>query len=129
MNIFINNNTYNSSIFLKLSQMKISLQNILMLFIAISIASCSIPKTYEVVISQGNLVDQEMMDKLEVGMTESQVKFVMGSPLISDTFYPNRWDYFTSVTQGTKTYTEQKITLYFEDSKLARWEGNLILEN
>ena len=109
--------------------MKISLQNISMLFMAIYIASCSIPKTYEVVISQGNLVDQEMMDKLEVGMTESQVKFVMGSPLISDTFYPNRWDYFTSVTQGTKTYTEQKITLYFEDSKLARWEGNLILEN
>ena len=109
--------------------MKISLQNILLLFIGVIIASCSIPKTYEVVISQGNLVDQEMMDKLEVGMTESQVKFVMGSPLISDTFYPNRWDYFTSVTQGTKTYTEQKITLYFEANKLARWEGNLILEN
>ena len=109
--------------------MKLSLKNILFLFISIFIASCSIPKTYAVVISQGNLVDQEMMDKLEVGMTESQVKFVMGSPLISDTFYPNRWDYFTSVTQGTKTYTEQKITLYFEDSKLARWEGNLILEN
>ena len=70
----------------------------------------------------------EMMDKLEVGMTESQVKFVMGSPLISDTFYPNRWDYFTSVTQGSKTYTEQKISLYFEDNKLARWEGELISE-
>ena len=109
--------------------MKISLKNILLLFISIFIVSCSIPKTYEVVISQGNLVDQEMMDKLEVGMTESQVKFVMGSPLISDTFYPNRWDYFTSVTQGAKTYTEQKISLYFEDNKLARWEGELISEN
>ena len=109
--------------------MKINLQNTLLLFIRIFIVSCSIPKTYEVVISQGNLVDQEMMDQLEVGMTESQVKFVMGSPLISDTFYPNRWDYFTSVTQGTKTYTEQKITLYFVDDKLARWEGELISEN
>jgi outer membrane protein assembly factor BamE len=109
--------------------MKLSLKNILLLFISIFIASCSIPKTYEVVISQGNLVDQEMMDKLEVGMTESQVKFVMGSPLISDTFYPNRWDYFTSVTQGSKTFTEQKISLYFEDNKLARWEGELISDN
>ena len=108
--------------------MKISLQNILLLFIGVIIAGCSIPKTYEVVISQGNLVDQEMMDKLEVGMTESQVKFVMGSPLISDTFYPSRWDYFTSVTQGSKTYTEQRISLYFEDDKLARWEGELISE-
>ena len=108
--------------------MKISLQNILLLFIGVIIAGCSIPKTYEVVISQGNLVDQEMMDKLEVGMTESQVKFVMGSPLISDTFYPSRWDYFTSVTQGSKTYTEQRISLYFENDKLARWEGELISE-
>ena len=108
--------------------MKLSLKKTLLLFISIFIAGCSIPKTYEVVIAQGNLVDQEMIDKLEVGMTESQVKFVMGSPLISDTFYPNRWDYFTSVTQGSETFTEQKITLYFEENKLARWEGEVISE-
>ena len=108
--------------------MKVSLKKTLLLFISIFIAGCSIPKTYEVVIAQGNLVDQEMIDKLEVGMTESQVKFVMGSPLISDTFYPNRWDYFTSVTHGSETFTEQKITLYFEENKLARWEGEVISE-
>tara|TARA_Y100001970_G_scaffold122539_1_gene151915 strand:+ start:51 stop:380 length:330 start_codon:yes stop_codon:yes gene_type:complete len=109
--------------------MRVNHKNFLTLFICVYIASCSIPKTYEVVIAQGNLVDQEMIDKLEVGMTESQVKFVMGSPLISDTFYPNRWDYFTSVTQGSTTFTEQKITLYFEESKLVRWEGEVISEN
>ena len=109
--------------------MKIIVKNILLLIIGIFISSCSIPKTYEVVISQGNLVDQEMIDKLEVGMTESQVKFVMGTPLIADTFYPERWDYFTSVTQGSKTYTEQKIILYFEDNKLARWDGELLSDN
>ena len=108
--------------------MKVSLKKTLLLFISIFIAGCSVPKTYEVVIAQGNLVDQEMIDKLEVGMTESQVKFVMGSPLISDTFYPNRWDYFTSVTQGSETFTEQKITLYFEENKLARREGEVISE-
>ena len=91
--------------------MKIIVKNILLLIIGIFISSCSIPKTYE------------------VGMTESQVKFVMGTPLIADTFYPERWDYFTSVTQGSKTYTEQKIILYFEDNKLASWEGELISEN
>jgi outer membrane protein assembly factor BamE len=80
---------------------------------------------YRVVISQGNLVDQDMIDKLEIGMTESQVRFVMGSPLISDTFYPERWDYFTSVTQGEMIYTNQKITLLFEESKLVSWEGKI----
>jgi outer membrane protein assembly factor BamE len=67
-----------------------------------------------------------MIDKLEIGMTESQVKFVMGTPLISDTFSPNRWDYFTSVTQGETIYTEQKITLFFKDNALLRWDGEII---
>ena len=95
------------------------------LIISLLLSNCSIPRIFQVVISQGNLVDQEMLDKLEIGMTESQVKFVMGTPLISDTFYPNRWDYFTSVTQGDNTYTNQKITLYFEDNKLVSWEGKI----
>ena len=95
------------------------------LIISLLLSNCSIPRIFQVVISQGNLVDQEMLDKLEIGMTESQVKFVMGTPLISDTFYPDRWDYFTSVTQGDNTYTNQKITLYFEDNKLVSWEGKI----
>tara|TARA_Y100001954_G_scaffold44128_1_gene45926 strand:- start:122 stop:454 length:333 start_codon:yes stop_codon:yes gene_type:complete len=95
------------------------------LIISLLLSNCSIPRIFQVVISQGNLVDQEMLDKLEIGMTESQVKFVMGTPLISDTFYPNRWDYFTSVTQGDNTYTNQKITLYFKDNKLVSWEGKI----
>ena len=100
------------------------------LYISVLVASllstgCSMPKMYKVVVSQGNLVDQEMIDKLEVGMTESQVKFVMGTPLISDTFYPNRWDYFTTVTQGENIFSEQKIKLFFEENKLIRWEGEI----
>jgi outer membrane protein assembly factor BamE len=49
----------------------------------------------------------------------------MGTPLISDTFSPNRWDYFTSVTQGEMIYTEQKITLFFKDNALLRWDGEI----
>ena len=105
--------------------MKINLSTSIILGIALLVSSCSLPKTYKVVISQGNLVDQEMIDKLEVGMTESQVKFVMGTPLISDTFYPNRWDYFTSVTQGETVYTNQKISLFFEENILLKWEGEI----
>ena len=106
-----------------------NLKFVVLLLTTMLLAGCSIPKIFQVVISQGNLVDQEMLDKLEIGMTESQVKFVMGTPLISDTFYPNRWDYFTSVTQGTTTYTNQKVTLYFEDNKLVNWEGEIDTPN
>ena len=93
------------------------------LIILLLIFSCSLPRVYEVVVSQGNLIDEDMMEKLEVGMTESQVKYVLGSPLIADTFTPNRWDYYTSVAQGNKKFTEKKITLYFEDKKLVSWKG------
>ena len=109
--------------------MNINLKVITLLLSVLLLSSCSIPRIFQVVISQGNLVDQEMLDKLEIGMTESQVKFVMGTPLISDTFYPNRWDYFTSVTQGENTYTNQKITLYFKDNKLVSWKGEIDTPN
>ena len=109
--------------------MNITLKVITLLLSILLLSSCSIPRIFQVVISQGNLVDQEMLDKLEIGMTESQVKFVMGTPLISDTFYPNRWDYFTSVTQGENSYTNQKITLYFKDNKLVSWEGEIDTPN
>ena len=109
--------------------MNINLKVITLLLSILLLSSCSIPRIFQVVISQGNLVDQEMLDKLEIGMTESQVKFVMGTPLISDTFYPNRWDYFTSVTQGENSYTKQKITLYFKDNKLVSWEGEIDTPN
>jgi outer membrane protein assembly factor BamE len=49
----------------------------------------------------------------------------MGTPLISDTFYPDRWDYYTSITQGENVFTETKITLYFEEGLLVKWEGGL----
>ena len=87
--------------------MNINLKVVTLLLSVLLLSSCSIPRIFQVVISQGNLVDQEMLDKLEIGMTESQVKFVMGTPLISATFYPNRWDYFTSATHGYHSYTNQ----------------------
>tara|TARA_B110001454_G_scaffold32507_1_gene31785 strand:- start:2430 stop:2759 length:330 start_codon:yes stop_codon:yes gene_type:complete len=99
------------------------------LLILFLVFSCSIPRVYEVVVSQGNLIDQDMMEKLEIGMTESQVKYVLGSPLITDTFTPNRWDYYTSVTQGDKKFTEKKLTLYFEDKKLIKWEEDTDLSD
>ena len=102
--------------------MKIFKQFFSSLIILLLIFSCSLPRVYEVVVSQGNLIDEDMMEKLEIGMTESQVKYVLGSPLITDTFTPNRWDYYTSVTQGNKKFTEKKITLYFEDKKLVSWK-------
>tara|TARA_B100001013_G_scaffold341591_1_gene266305 strand:+ start:216 stop:548 length:333 start_codon:yes stop_codon:yes gene_type:complete len=101
----------------------------LIFIVSISLMGCSMPKLFQVVINQGNLVKSEMIEKLEAGMTESQVKYIMGTPLINDTFAPNRWDYFTSVEQGNNTFTKFKITLFFNEGKLEKWEGDLPLKD
>ena len=102
-----------------------SIKTFFFLTVVLIITGCSLPKLFQVVINQGNLIDNEMLGKLEVGMTESQVKYIMGTPLIIDTFYPRRWDYYTSIAQGDNVYTETKVTLYFEEGLLVRWEGGL----
>ena len=102
------------------------IQKYLSIVLIISIFfGCSMPKIFQVVVNQGNLVDKEMLNKLEVGMTESQVKYVLGTPLITDTFHFNRWDYYTSVSQGTEIYAESKVTLYFHEGKLQKWDADI----
>lgn len=80
---------------------------------------------YKIDIPQGNIVTQEMVDKLQPGMNKRQVRFVMGSPLILDTFEPERWDYLRSMEEGRKKRTQQRISLYFENDLLVRMEGDL----
>jgi outer membrane protein assembly factor BamE len=92
------------------------------------LAACStdkIPGVYRIDIQQGNNVDQEMINKLQPGMTKNQVAYVMGTPLLVDTFHPNRWDYIYSYQPGGEEREQRRITLYFDDEeKLTHIEGN-----
>ena len=93
-----------------------------------AISACStlrFPWAYQLVVQQGNYVEQDMIDSLEVGMTRRQVKFVMGSPLIEDTFNADRWDYYYTVKRGEDQLTYKLFTVLFEDDKLASWSGDL----
>jgi outer membrane protein assembly factor BamE len=82
-------------------------------------------KPYKIDIQQGNFVTQEMVAKLKPGMTRSQVRFVLGSPLVVDIFRTNRWDYVYTF-QKAGTLTEQRqIAVIFEGDKLARIEGDI----
>lgn len=83
------------------------------------------PGVYRIDIPQGNIVTQEMLDQLEPGMTKRQVRFVMGTPLVQDTFEPDRWDYLHSLQQGRRERTQERVSLYFEDERLVRIEGDL----
>jgi outer membrane protein assembly factor BamE len=80
---------------------------------------------HRIEVQQGNLVTQEMLDKLKPGMTPSQVRFVLGTPLIVDPFHKDRWDYAYSLRQGNKVVEQRRITVLFENDKLKRIEGDV----
>lgn len=74
-------------------------------------------------IPQGNFFKQEDVAKLETGMTREQVRFVMGTPMITDPFHPDRWDYVMYVdSQVEERDTYRRVTVFFEDNTLARIE-------
>ena len=60
-----------------------------------------------------------MIDKLKPGMTRSQVRFVLGTPLVTDSFHPNRWDYYYYLHRSKeKTGETRRLTLIFSNDTL-----------
>lgn len=79
------------------------------------LAGCSFPGVHKIDIQQGNVVTQDMVDQLRPGMTTRQVRFIMGTPLITDTFNSNRWDYLYSIQLAGGTRKQERISLVFND--------------
>lgn len=86
----------------------------------------TIPGIYRADIHQGNIVEQKIVDQLKPGMNMRQVRYIMGSPLIVDTFHQQRWDYYASKKSEGKMVEKQRITLFFDQGKLVRIEGDLM---
>lgn len=79
-----------------------------------ALAGCSFPGVYKIDIQQGNVVTQDMIDQLRPGMTRRQVRFIMGNPLITDTFHANRWDYLYSIQPGGRQRLQERVSLVFD---------------
>ncbi|MCW8956879.1 MAG: outer membrane protein assembly factor BamE [Gammaproteobacteria bacterium] len=85
------------------------------------LSSCSwLPESHKIDIQQGNRIKQEDLAKLKPGMTRSQVKFVLGSPLLQDSFHEDRWDYIFYLKPGKGESRRSRISLYFAGDKLIR---------
>lgn len=72
------------------------------------------PGVYRLDIEQGNIVTQEMAGQLQPGMTKRQVRFILGTPLVEDTFNPDRWDYIYVKRNGMKVLDQSRLTVIFE---------------
>jgi outer membrane protein assembly factor BamE len=93
--------------------------------------SVEVPKVpgitpYRMVIQQGNFISQEMVAQLKPGMTKEQVRFVLGTPLVTDIFHADRWDYvfFREASNGKRE--QRNLSVIFENNKLARVLGDLM---
>ncbi len=100
------------------------------LFCAITLSSISacgfvgFPGVYRINVEQGNIIDQEKVDKLKIGMSRRQVRFILGTPLIEDSFNEDRWDYRHTIRNGKNSLLNQRLTVYFDGEKLSRIEGD-----
>lgn len=69
---------------------------------------------HKIDVQQGNALDIEMVNKIEIGMTQDQVQYVLGSPLITDSFHPERWDYIYFFKPGYGEQEKRQLTLIFD---------------
>ncbi len=88
------------------------------------VSGCSFFTPHRIDIQQGNIITEEMLQQLEPGMSMAQVRYIMGSPMIVDTFNPQRWDYIYSIQPGRKARYQKRLSLYFnEEAILQRISG------
>ena len=74
-------------------------------------------------IQQGNFVSQEMLAQLKVGQTREQVMFILGTPLLTDMFHADRWDYPFYLARGDGELTTSRVTIYFKDNQVEKFDG------
>lgn len=78
---------------------------------------------YRVNIPQGNYLEAKMLDQVQVGMTRSQVRYVLGTPMISDPFHPDQWNYLYYFKDGkTRKVDTRLVVVYFTEEKVSKIE-------
>jgi outer membrane protein assembly factor BamE len=76
---------------------------------------------YRINIQQGNFLDQAAVEQVKPGMTRSQVRYLLGTPMVSDPFDKERWDYIYYLRKGRSRHVDsRRVTVYFEADKVAK---------
>ena len=78
----------------------------------------NLPGVYKIPIQQGNIVDQTMVDQIRPNMTERQVLYILGSPMLIDTFHQKRWDYLYSNQPSGEDRQQKRVTVVFNEENL-----------
>lgn len=90
---------------------------LLPIFLCLALSACGWG-VHKVDIQQGNVVTKDVLDKVKPGMTKAEVRNSLGTPLLTDVFHANRWDYYFSNAKRGREIERYKVTLVFENDKL-----------
>ena len=85
----------------------------------------NIPGVYSIDVLQGNMIDQDLIDQLRPNMNKRQVMYILGSPMIADTFHERRWDYLYSEQRAGGDRLQKRISLYFNGDSLVGVQGDI----
>ena len=78
---------------------------------------------YRIDVQQGNYLEGKAVDQLQVGMTRTQVRYLLGTPLVPDVFDKDRWDYLYYFRHGRHRPNDpRRLVVYFKDDKVTRFE-------
>jgi outer membrane protein assembly factor BamE len=84
---------------------------------------------YRIDIQQGNLLEEDVIEQVEVGMTRSQVQFLLGSPMVEDAFHQQRWDYTYYLKLGRSRDIDRRwLIVYFEGDRVVTIEKDAVIE-
>ena len=76
---------------------------------------------YHINIQQGNFLDQAAVEQVKAGMTRSQVRYLLGTPMVADSFNKERWDYIYYLKKGRNSHVDsRRVTVYFDGDKVAK---------
>ena len=79
-------------------------------------------------IQQGNVLEEDSVDQVEIGMSRSAVQFLLGTPMVADSFHAGRWDYPYYLRRGRSENIQRRwIVVYFENDRVSRIERDLTL--
>jgi outer membrane protein assembly factor BamE len=89
--------------------------------LVLALAALSAACVYRINIQQGNFLDQGAVDQVNVGMTRSQVRYLLGTPMVADSFNKDRWDYIYYLKKGRSRHVDsRRVTVYFDGEKVAK---------
>lgn len=79
------------------------------------LSGCAFPGVYKLNVQQGNIVTHDMLEKLSPGMTQRQVIFIMGNPVLHNPYQQDRWDYVYTMERRDIIEQRYTISLYFDE--------------